>query len=220
MRAFSYPAIADQAQNRRSMVLRLDADVWCLLDQLLTFSNVDWLWEGEQDAIDELIGRADLQLSIHAMIGTIVWLAGPIPDHMLYCDGSTYDQADYPALYDALDAQYKSGATFTLPDLVGQFVYGAASDDLGDTGGEATHLLTVDELPAHSHSNSPHSHTYTPPVLNLDLESPGVPDLVGAGLGFPTATSADSITIDNTGGDEEHNNLPPYVKLWPAIVAQ
>jgi len=219
MPAFELSAIAAEAQNRRSMVLRFDPDVWAFLDQLLTFSSTPWMWSGDTDTIDELIGRANQQMSINAMIGSIVWLAGPLQDHMLYCDGSSYDQADYPALYDALDSQYKSGTTFTVPNLVAQFIYGAASDDLGETGGEEEVTLEIAQMPAHSHDNTPHSHTYTPPVLNLDLESPGVPDILGAGVGIPTATGTVGITIDNTGGDEAHNNLPPYTKLWPCIVA-
>jgi len=219
MKPFSLSAVTERGDNHKSVVVALDADVWALLDQLLTFSDTDWMWSGDRDEIDELIGRANRELNMSALIGSIVWLAGPIPDTMLYCDGSSYDQADYPALYDALDSQYHSGTTFTVPDLVGQFVLGADVGELGETGGEEEVTLEIAQMPSHSHDNTPHGHTYTPPVLNLDLESPGVPDILGAGMGIPTSTGTSGITIDATGGDEAHNNMPPFVKLWPCIVA-
>jgi hypothetical protein len=44
------------------------------------------------------------------------------------------------------------GATFTVPDLRGLFLVGAGSSyEVGATGGEAAHTLTVDEMPSHAH---------------------------------------------------------------------
>lgn len=216
---FSFDAVSEQAGNANPRIAYLDSDVWALLDHLLTFAHTAWMWEGDKDAIDELIGRSNYTLGVSAMLGTIVHCAGTPPAGLLVCDGTQYNQEDYPALFDVLDSVYKTGSTFVVPDLIHFFIQGADTGEINDTGGEEEHTLTVDEMPAHSHSNTPHSHLYTPPVLNLDLESPGVPDILGAGIGIPTQTGTSGVTIDNTGGDDAHNNLPPYVRLTPCIVA-
>ena len=136
------------------------------------------------------------------MVGAVSYFLGNLPSGWLALDGSTYDQADYPELTTKLDSQYRNdgNGTFTLPDMGGLFVTGAGSSySLGDLGGASDVTLTVGELPIHSH-------TYTPPVANVDLEAPGVPDVLAAGVGVPTQTGS-------TGDGDAHENLPPFVAL-------
>lgn len=140
-------------------------------------------------------------------IGQISSFLGAVPASWLELDGSTHDKVDYPELWEALDSQYKDSTTLTLPDLSDLFLASAGSGTyaLGDTGGEDDHTLTTAEIPAHTH-------TYVPPVFDVDLEAPGVPDILAARLGAPTATGS-------TGGGNSHENRPPFHAVIMGIFA-
>lgn len=76
----------------------------------------------------------------------------------------------------------------------------------GNTGGEATHLLTVDEIPSHLHTSYGFAEV---------IDGSGTYPVMGArtdGIGGERATRS-------TGGGEPHNNIPPYlaVYMWKRI---
>ena len=73
----------------------------------------------------------------------------------------------------------------------------------GDTGGEAMHVLTVGELPAHSHDS---------PIVTSGCGS----ECQGAaGLqrnhSDTVWSSRSSIQTSSTGGNQAHENRPPYL---------
>jgi microcystin-dependent protein len=138
------------------------------------------------------------------MIGTIhPYASASAPLNMLPCDGSTYNRVDYPLLYAALDAQFVDDAdTFHTPDLTDRFVQGGF-DNMGDTGGEAEHTLTVEEMPSHSHE-IPWQATF--PYGDT-------PEITVEGGLLTTQTGL-------TGGGQAHNNLPPYTRLPMGIICR
>ena len=71
----------------------------------------------------------------------------------------------------------------------------------GKSGGEKNHKLTVDEMPSHSHS------VEVKYKLDTVTNASGVRH---TGSGSLTATN-EGIKIADAGGDEPHNNLPPYI---------
>lgn len=165
-------------------------------------------------------------LGLWNMIGAIVpMLVETLPTNMLWCEGGTVLRTAYPELYAALPAAYRLDAdTFTLPDLRNLFIVGAGDTyDTGDTGGSATHQLSVDEMPSHTHTSNPHRHYHMPLVTgDLDVEGIGVPQPNAAQI-VPLAqnlTDYETVTNNNTGGGQPHNNLPPFVALRFAIVAK
>ena len=94
----------------------------------------------------------------------------------------------------------------------------------GATGGEATHTLTVNEMPAHSHgiSNSgDHTHNFYGSDNNNGplTEGDGL-DTEGNGhfthnVRFTTSSAgAHTHTISNSGGGAAHNNMPPYLVCY------
>ena len=95
--------------------------------------------------------------------GIVLPFAGSTaPQGYLLCDGSAVDRTTYADLFTAIGTVYGAGdgsTTFNLPNLSGRVVLGVSqSHVLGTTGGEATHVLTEQELPAHSHTVPAHGH--------------------------------------------------------------
>lgn len=66
------------------------------------------------------------------------------------------------------------------------------------TGGEATHTLTVEEMPSHTHSTPVVSGSYT----TMD------------GSGNTWVPIYNNNNVGYTGGSQAHNNLQPYVVVY------
>lgn len=93
----------------------------------------------------------------------------------------------------------------TWKQIQGKFLLGMNSSyPAGSTGGEATHKLTQGEMPKHNHI------IYAP--------NAGGPD-EGAALGFPEVGSSNTwwavaCMTEQTGDNEAHNNMPPYLSVY------
>ncbi len=174
----------------------------------LTF-DFSWIEKGDTvaDVVEECFGALDSWYLGLMFVGQVSSFLGAVPASWLELDGSTYNKVDFPELWEALDSQYRDATTLTLPDLSDLFLASAGSGTyaLGDTGGADDHTLVTAEMPAHTH-------TYLPPVVDVDLEGPGVPDVLAARLGTPTATGS-------TGGDTAHENRPPFHAVIMGIFA-
>ncbi len=92
------------------------------------------------------------------------------------------------------------------PDLRGRFIVGAGgSYAVGSTGGEATHALTVAELPAHSHSTTFKTVGYTS-SWNGSMEA-----MSGEGKDKNNGNITKGTT--SVGSGAAHENRPPYYAL-------
>lgn len=125
--------------------------------------------------------------------------------------------------------------------LKDRFLFGAGgSYNVHDMGGESSHVLTVEEMPSHTHtfsgssttssSSGAHGHdikagAYTggSGVSGNDWPSyfGSRTTVSGAALsaGAHTHTTTPAGTNEATGGDQSHNNMPPYlvVYMWERI---
>ena len=140
------------------------------------------------------------------LTGAIIPFGGTsVPAGYLACDGATYLQTDYPALYAIIGNNYGGPPShFNVPDLRGRSPMGYGTGPglstraIGQNVGEETHQLTVTELAAHKHT----------------FEGGGFSGAVwlnqnsGNNLGSGSAF-ANVGTMDNTGGDTAHNTVHP-----------
>ena len=151
-------------------------------------------------AVNELIQPA----------GTIIAYAGSTaPDGYMLCDGSAVSRSIYSKLFTAIGTTYGTGdgsTTFNVPNLKGKVIVGYNSSDsdfnsLGNTGGEKTHTLTVNEIPSHDHD------------IRYSLE--GVAHSGSGNNIVGKQNTGDNWDVHDalTGGDQAHNNLQPYIVL-------
>ena len=120
------------------------------------------------------------------------------------------------ANFDKLDAEWPIGSIYmstkstnpstflggTWTAITGRFLVGAGTDyPAGTTGGEATHTLTVEEMPAHAHPST------TPNMIQNTATGSSTYGYIGDGSYGNSGTS---------GGGRAHNNMPPYrsVYMW------
>ena len=144
--------------------------------------------------------------------GVLVPFAGSTaPDGWLLCDGSAISRTTYADLYAVISTTYGAGnssTTFNLPDLRGRMALGldnmggtsanvviaGVADTLGSTAGVEAHTMTEDEMPNHSH--------------RLYTGQTGGPE---SGPHWYSNASTSGNLIESTGGDQPHNNMPPYM---------
>lgn len=154
--------------------------------------------------------------------GTIIMSAAlQTPAGYLLCDGRELSKVEYADLYAAISDKYtdiSSATTFKIPNMVGRVAVGKTDspsdpsyNEIGATGGEAAHILTVQEMPSHSHTSNAIGGTIGLITSNgSNTASTGLDSTVGEPNLY---TSPQALTINNTGGGLAHNNMQPYMVL-------
>ena len=149
--------------------------------------------------------------------GMVITYAGTnasIPAGWLLCDGASVATATYPALFTAVGYAYGgAGANFNLPNMVGVFAKGSATQT-ASTGGANSQTLTESQMPTHNHSinDSGHQHEVGGQYTGGSLYK-----TTGSSLytyrGQYTASEVTGITINDTGGSTSFDNQPAFLEL-------
>jgi microcystin-dependent protein len=156
--------------------------------------------------------------SVAPPVGSITMYGGSsAPSGWLYCNGQAVSRSIQSDLFAAIGTTFGNGdgsTTFNLPDLRDRFPLGDNSNGgadasrvdnfstgLGDSGGADEHQLTEAEMPSHNHN------------VIVDQQTGGGLDtgIVGPGDGPPGNTNTGS--IQDAGGDQAHNNMPPFLAV-------
>lgn len=91
--------------------------------------------------------------------------------------------------------------------LVGQIGSDADFNTAEETGGEKTHVLTMPEIPSHTHVQQL-------PGGQTGNYASGTRDTSAGGTGGTPSALADALSTQATGGGGAHNNMPPYLVVY------
>jgi microcystin-dependent protein len=134
------------------------------------------------------------------------------PEGWALCNGQLFPISEYSALFSLIGTTYGGDgqSTFALPNLQGRMpVHQGNGFVIGELAGTETVTLGLNQIPAHTH------------VLSAQSAAGSGPSPAGAvwassaleqfSTGAPTTSMAP--LLGNAGGNQPHNNLPPYVVL-------
>lgn len=164
-------------------------------------------------------------------IGEIRMFAGNFaPRGWALCDGQLLSISQNTALFSIIGTTYGGDGqtTFALPDLRGRVPVhaghgpGLTNKNLGQKGGEETVTLTVNEIPSHSHTAQLFADST---VATTDKPESALPARNAASTpqygAIPnTRLSNSSISVYNTGGNQPHPNMQPYLTVNFIIALQ
>ena len=152
-------------------------------------------------------------------IGMYGYFAGNnTPTNWLRCDGQAVSRTDYVELFNTIGTTYGSGdgaTTFNLPNvnLENRTLVGSSGDgefSLGNTGGEKEHILTIDEMPSHTHTLS----------TNINASGFGSNNSLARATNGSFEMKSGSPYIANAGGSQSHNNMQPFMASVCCIKAK
>ena len=133
------------------------------------------------------------------------------PASWAFCNGQLVSIAEYETLYNLLGTTYGGDGTttFGLPDLRGRIPVHVGNGFVqGQLAGEETHLLTLQEIPSHTHT-----------VLGMGqgtTNSAAGNLYAGGGLqaykASPSATMNAAVVQNNVGG-QPHDNMMPFTAV-------
>lgn len=111
---------------------------------------------------------------------------------ILYPVGSIYQSMEPTSPSELIGGTWEQIKTFLM-----------GSDTSKQTGGEATHTLTIQEMPSHTHGLYGAFTGKTETITNT-----------GNNWAQTTTNWSNSTYVKETGGGQAHNNLPPYTTCY------
>jgi microcystin-dependent protein len=141
------------------------------------------------------------------------------PAGWMFCEGQLLPISENETLFNLIGTTYGGDgqSTFGLPDLRGRLPIhqgqgsGLTSRTLAETGGVETVTLTVNQIPAHSHTGlATNNVANSASAANKILASGSVVSTLPYGTDAPLA-ALNATTVGLVGGSQPHNNFQPYL---------
>lgn len=165
-------------------------------------------------------------------VGEIRMFTGNFPPKgWAFCNGQLLSISQNTALFSLLGTYYGGDgkSTFALPNLQDSLPMhqgqgpGLSLRDLGEVGGESAVTLLTTELPSHNHSLSATdaaATTANPLGAYMGKATSGRSVVDGYAPSGAGQVAMGSQSVDYTGGNQAHNNMPPVLALSFIIALQ
>jgi microcystin-dependent protein len=155
-----------------------------------------------------------------AFVGEIKMFAGSfVPKGWLPCDGQLLPIVQYQALFSLLGTMYGGDGhtNFAIPNLNGRApMHFGNSHTIGESRGESSVTITINEMPMHSHS----ARLKGASQGNRDSPAGNVPGMLTGNKIYSQASGVTlgnmaerSAVIGNSGGSTAHQNMQPYLVM-------
>lgn len=207
-----------------------------VLDQPDAWNGTETEIENARAEIRKLIANFSVVCGDDIMpaIGSVIQYAGKLaslPSHFLPCNGAQYLRVDYPLLYDALETVYQIDAdNFIVPDTRSRAILGSGQSVgnsnriIGAVGGAENVQLTTGQMPAHNHLKSSLGNGTTWEMIDRPSPDPLIPDYYPDNR-YPVASASGLAIVKDfatggAGGNQAHENMPPFLVLNHYIVAR
>lgn len=144
---------------------------------------------------------------------------GYAPSGWARCEGQILPINQNQALYALLGAVYGGNGvtTFALPDLRGRVpIHVSATIPHGSQAGEQSHVLTINEMPQHTHQIS----ASTEPAGSAAPDGQIWAQVIQPYAAASHLTPMNNGAIASAGGSQAHNNMQPYQAVQFCIATQ
>jgi microcystin-dependent protein len=168
----------------------------------------------------------DDQFQLPDPTGSIIpyaWDPTGVDNSILVCDGTLYNTVDFPQLFGVIGYTFGgSGSQFAVPNLISKFIVGEGgvllghAVNMGSSQGQESFAQTINELAAHTHTDSGHVHGYVPALPNVTTIGPGAPQPTA--VPGAASTSVGFAGISTTGTGNPIPTVPPSVGLLYCII--
>jgi microcystin-dependent protein len=153
-------------------------------------------------------------------IGEIRMFAGNFaPAGWSFCEGQLMDIPDNTALFNLIGTTYGGDGqnTFALPDLRGRVpihmgTSAGTTATLGANGGQESVTLTTNQIASHNHALlATTTGAVAYPTNAAPAAASGGPGGLQTYAAAPSTTQLNTLSIQNTGGNQPHDNRQPYL---------